>query len=199
LRRVAEARRAWLGVDDYTCVLLRRERVGGRLLPEEVVLMKARREPYSVYLCWAGPRPVAGQEACYVAGRHGGKMRVRGPGLLRAVGFVSLDTKDPRGREFSNHTITEAGVGPLIERLGREWEAARVRTPRVRDTDADFDGRPCRRVEVAGDARRTVAYFDRETHLPVRVEWYDGDELTEADGYTKMRLNVRLRDADFDY
>src|SRR5438128_735667 len=49
LRRIAEARRAWLHVDDYTCVLVRRERVRGRLLPEEVMLMKVRREPYSVY------------------------------------------------------------------------------------------------------------------------------------------------------
>jgi hypothetical protein len=200
LRRVAEARRAWLRVDDYTCVLVRRERVRGRLLPEEVMLMKVRREPHSVYLRWAGPRALTGQEACYVAGRHGGKMRARGPGLLGAVGFVTLDVNDPRAREYSKHTITEAGVGPLIERLGREWEAARRRAPKVRVADAEYDGRPCRRIEVASEgASRMVAYFDTGTRLPVCVEWYNGDELSEADGYTKMRLNVGLQDGDFDY
>lgn len=207
LRLIAEARRAWAGVDDYTCVLVRRERVGGRLRPEEVALMKARRQPFSVYLRWAAPEAMAKQEVCYVAGRHDGLMRVRPAGLLGALGFVSLDPDDARAREHSHHTITEAGVGCLIERLGREWEAGRRRPARVRVADAEHDGRPCRRVEVVwpeGAGARSVAYFDRETHLPVRAEWYDrpregADELREADSYTKMRLNVGLGDGDFGY
>jgi len=200
LRLVADARRAWSHVDDYTCVLVRRERVGGGLRPEEVMLMKVRREPFSVYLRWAAPRAADGQEACYVAGRHDGKMRVRAAGLLGATGFVSLAPDDARARAHSRHAITEAGVGQLVERLGREWEAGRNRPARVRVAAAECDGRPCRRVEVAWpDGARCVAHFDRETHLPVRAEWYDRDELREADAYTKVRLNVGLGDGDFDY
>ncbi len=201
LRLVGEASRAWAQVNDYTCILVRRERVGDRLQPEEVMLMKVRREPSSVYLRWVAPQALAKQEACYVAGRNEGKMRVRGAGLLGAIGFVSLEINDPRGRERSTHTITEAGVGPLIERLRHEWEAGRSRAARVRVADAAFDVRPGRRVEVSGaeGANRVVVQFDRETHLPVRAEWYEMDELREADAFTKMRLNVGLGDRDFEY
>jgi uncharacterized protein DUF1571 len=199
LRLIAEARRAWAAIDDYTCAMVRRERVRERLHPEETMLMKARRQPFSIYFRWTAPRDVEKQEACYVAGRNGGKMRARGAGVLGAFGFVSVDPNDPRAREHSNNPITEAGVGRLIERLGREWAAAQTR--QMSAGDADFDGRPCRRVEVAEtDAgARVVVHFDRETHLPIRAEWYDGDELREADAYTKMRLNVGLGDGDFDY
>jgi hypothetical protein len=202
LSLLADARHAWARVDDYTCVLVRRERVGDCLHPEEVMLMKVRREPFSVYLRWAAPSAAEGQEACYVAGRHDGKMRVRAGGLLGAVGFVSLATDDRRARASSRHTITEAGLGHLIDRLGREWEAGRIRPARVSVADAECDGRPCRRVEVMwpdGAAARCVTHFDRETHLPVRAEWYERDELREADTYTKVRLNVGLGDGDFDY
>jgi hypothetical protein len=199
LRLIGEARRAWAGVEDYTCVMVRRERVRGRLHPEETMLMKARREPFSVYFRWTAPREAEKQEACYVAGRNGGKMRARGAGMLGAFGFVSLDPNDARAREHSNNPITEAGVGRLVERLGREWAAAQARL--VSAGDADFDGRPCRRVEVAETSAgaRVVVHFDSETHLPTRAEWYDGDELREADAYTKVRLNVGLKDGDFDY
>jgi hypothetical protein len=203
LRLIAEARRAWEGVADYTCVLIRRERVGGRLQPEEAVQMEARREPFSVHLRWATPRALAKQEACYVAGRNDGRMRVRPAGLLGGLGFLSLDPNDPRAREHSNHTITEAGVGHLIDHFGEEWEAGRDRPARVSAADGEFDGRPCRRVEVAWADEaggRSVVYFDEERRLPVRAEWYGrGGEPHEVDGYTQMRVNVGLGDADFDY
>jgi hypothetical protein len=168
--------------------------------------MKARRQPFSVHLRWAAPEAMAKQEVCYVAGRHDGQMRVRPAGLVGSLGFVSINPNDPRARAHSSHTITEAGVGPLTERVGRDWEAARHRPAQVHVADAEFDGRPCRRVEVVmteAPAGRTVVFFDRETHLPIRAEWYergrDGEELREVDSYTKMRRNVGLVDADFEY
>jgi hypothetical protein len=207
LRLVAEARRAWADVDDYTGVLVQQERVGGRLQPEQTMTMKLRKEPFSVRLRWSAPAAMAKQDVIYVAGRHNGMMRVRPAGLLGALGFVSVDPHDPRTRDHSNHTITEAGLGHLVERLAREWEAARAHPPQVSVADAEFDGRPCVRVEAVGGAGawyRSVQLFDKETHLPVRTESRgrpregapDGD-LLEADAYRQLRLNVGLTDADF--
>ena len=138
-RLVAEARQAWAGLTDYTCVLVRRERVGGGLRPEETMLMKAQREPYSVYLRWAAPQDMAGQEVCYVAGRHDGRMMVRPAGLFGSLGFLALDPNDPRARARSNHTITEAGLNPLPVRrsipiwTGGSAEALLRRTARLAD------------------------------------------------------------------
>jgi hypothetical protein len=56
-------------------------------------------------------------------------------------------------------------------------------------------------------AYRSVVYFDKETHLPIRVETYDWPraggpaygELVESYSYLQLRFNVGLGDAAFNY
>ncbi len=215
LRLIAQARQSYAGVKDYTCMMLKKERMGGKMPPDNVVAMKVRAEPFSVYLRWNEPRALAGQEACYVAGRNGGMMRVHSTGLLGAVGFVSLDPNDPRARQTSRHSITEAGIGNLIERYGKRWEEERrLNGTRVAVGDYKYDNRLCTRVETVHPANpegkylfyRSVLYFDKETHLPIRVECYDWPrrqddpgELVELYAYFNLRLNVGLTEDVFNH
>src|SRR5262249_5559274 len=99
VRLIREAQQAYQQVQDYTCLLIKQERINGRMPPLNVIDMKVRTQPFSVYLRWIQPRTEAGQEVCYVAGRNDGKMRVHAKGLLGTVGFVSLDPNDPRARQ----------------------------------------------------------------------------------------------------
>ena len=53
---------------------------------------------------------------------------------------------------------------------------------------------------------RDVVYFDKETHLPIRLEFYDwprqqGDpgQLVEVYSFANMRLNVGLGDNVFNH
>jgi negative regulator of sigma E activity len=54
---------------------------------------------------------------------------------------------------------------------------------------------------------RSVVYFDKQTHLPVRVETYywpkpgtnPNGELMESYSYINMRVNVGLGDESFNY
>src|SRR6184192_4291760 len=116
LRLIAEARQNYGGVKDYACLFVKRERLRGQVQPENLIDMKVRTQPFSVYLRWLKPSPTAGQEVCYIAGRNNGMMRVHSTGLLGAVGFVSMDPRDPRALETSRHSIQEAGIGNLIDR-----------------------------------------------------------------------------------
>src|SRR5262249_44080275 len=125
LRLIAEARQSYQQVRDYTCLMVKRERLQGRLSPEHLVRLSVRTRPFSVDMRWQGPGDLAGQEACYVAGKNGGKMRARAAGMLGRLGFMTIDPNDPRARESSNHSITEAGIGHLIERYGTLWEQER--------------------------------------------------------------------------
>jgi hypothetical protein len=202
-------------VRDYACRLVQRERVGDSLPPETVSEMRVRTRPFSVHLKWLEPRSMQGQEAVYVAGRNGGKMRVRGAGLLGAIGFVSLDVDDARARRSSRHSITEAGLGNLIDRFAAGWPGeARHGGTEVRIDDFSFAGRACSRVETVHPANpdgfflfsRSVVYFDKETALPVRVENYDwpkrpgaAGELLEEYSYLDLRLNTGLGDEAFNY
>jgi hypothetical protein len=214
LRLIGLARKACADVQDYSCTLIKRERLEGKAgLSDSVIQMLVRERPFSVNLRWQEPRDLAGQEACYVEGRNDGKMRVRSSGVLGAVGFVTLATDDPRARKSSRHAITEAGLGNLIERYAAAWqEERRLGRTTVQVASYEFNKRRCTRVEVAHpgepDGRfafyRSVVYFDQETHLPVRVECYDwprfeGDkgEPVEVYSYVNLRLNVGLGDEPF--
>jgi hypothetical protein len=157
---------------------------------------------------------MVGQEACYVAGRNNGMMRVHSTGLLGVVGFVSMEPRDPRALEASRHAITEAGIGNLIDRYGQAWELEnRLNRTQVRIQEYEVGGRRCMRVETvhADNANRqipfyrSIVYFDKQNHLPIRVENYDwprpgvdpAGALVESYSYLDLRLNVGLSDAAF--
>jgi hypothetical protein len=216
LRLIAQAQESFAEVDDYTCVVVKREAVGDQLLPENVIAMKFRKEPFSVHMKWQQPKALAGQEACYVAGKNNGMMRAKGAGLLGAVGFVNLDPKDPRTKKYSRHCITEAGIGCLIERYAERWGKEReLNHTKVRIAEYEFNKCKCVRVETLhpgskpGDfySFRNIIYFDKETHLPIRSELYDwpkeggkpDGDLMECFSFTDLKLNVGLEDDDFKY
>src|SRR5260221_370553 len=46
LRLLDEARKAYKDVKDYSCMLIKREQVKGKLQPENVMSMKIRKEPF---------------------------------------------------------------------------------------------------------------------------------------------------------
>ncbi len=215
LRLVGLAREAYKDVQDYSCRLIKRERIDGRMQPQNTMIMKVRTQPFSVYFRWQEPSALAGQEACYVAGRYGGKIRVRPRGLLGAVGFVSLDLNDPRVRENNRHAITEAGIGHLIEQCAEGWEKERRWSQsQVQVAEYEYDHRRCTRVEVVHPTNpegrfwhyRDVVFFDKEHHLPVRLEAYDwprhpGDsgDLLETYSYAGLQINAGIPDEVFNH
>jgi hypothetical protein len=216
LRLIGLARQSYQGVRDYTCLFVKREQIQGVMQPENLISMKVRTQPFSVYLRWLAPRNQVGQEACYVAGRNGGMMRVHSTGLAGVAGFVSIDPGDARARQSSRHSITEAGIGNLIERFAGRWEMERrLNKTQVRIADYEYNKRPCTRVETLHPdngggqfySYRSVLFFDKETRLPVRVEAYDwprpgsnpSGELIESYSYADLRFNVNLGDDVFNH
>jgi hypothetical protein len=216
IRLITEARKAYQNVRDYTCLLVKRERINGVMPAADSVMdMRVRVQPFSVYLRWMQPRTDAGQEVCYVAGRNDGKMRVHPKGVLGAVGFVSMDVDDPRAKQTSRRNISEAGIGNLIERFAKGWEIERrLNVTQVSVAEYEYNRRRCTRVETIHPTNpegkfhyyRTLLYFDKETHLPIRLECYDwprrqgetGD-LVEVYSFANMRLNVGLSDKVFNH
>lgn len=215
MRLLDEASRTFQGVRDYSCTFIKRETVQGRLQPDNVIAMRVRNQPFSVYMRWLAPKQSVGQEVCYVAGRNNNQMRVHSPGILGAVGFVSIDPRDPRAMQASRHPITEAGLGNLLARLRQGWEWERqVNRTQVRVAEYEFNRRRCTRVELIHPERingfysyRTVVYFDNEHHLPVRFEAYSwpvaggtpGGDLDEVYSYLDLRFNLGLGEEQFRY
>jgi hypothetical protein len=208
LRLIGEARQSYQQVRDYTCTMIKQERVNGQLQPENIMTMRVRTQPFAVNLLWHAPRQFANQEVCYVAGRLPGKMRVHSVGIVGALGFITLDINDPRAMQYSRHNITEAGMGNLIEQHATYWQKERqLNKTQVRVGEYEYNKRRCIRIETVHTERdptfycyRGVLYLDKETHLPVRSEAYDwprrggpqeGD-LLEVFSYIDMHTNVGL-------
>lgn len=215
LRLLAKARQVFSTVQDYTYTMIKQERIGGTLQPVNVMSVAIRQEPFSVYMKWLQPTKIAGQEACYVTGKNGGKMRAHSVGILGKVGFVSIDTNDPRAMKHSNHSITEAGVGNLLNRLTQTWsEERKLNRVQVKMGEYEYNKRRCIRVDATkpnlepgtDEVYRSVVYFDKELGLPIRVEIYDrpkpggkpGSDVVEMFSYIDLKLNVGLSNATFD-
>lgn len=211
-----EARRHFQNVRDYECRAISQERVNGVLLPEAVMTMKVRNQPFSIYLRSESPSADAGMEICYVAGRNQGMMRVNPAGVAGLFGFWSVDTRDARAFEKNRHCITEAGLGNLLESMARYWDMERrLNKTVVRFADDAIDGRACTRIETIHPDRNAASFYgyrcflwlDKATHLPVGAETYDwprpggaeGGDLLERYRYLGLRSNVGLGEDTFSH
>jgi hypothetical protein len=205
LALATKARAAFDKVKDYSCRMIKRERLQGELSPNHVIELKVRQEPFSVSMVWQEPKDLEGQEVVYVEGKNDGKMRVKPGGLLGSVGFVTLPINDPRTRKTSKHKITEAGIGNLIEQCETGWAAERkLKVTKVKVGTFTYAKKRCTRVELTHTGKadgqikhfKNVVYFDQQTHLPIRVENYGWPEeekgpapLVESFSYVNLRTN----------
>ena len=191
---------------DYACVFVQRERVDGKLLPEERSQLKFKK-PFMVHMRWIG-EVKKGQECLYVKGRYQDKLVAHGSGLVGSS-TLKLDPNGKRAMKKRRHPITETGIGNLLKLLRQDHElAARHAEGRVVDRGKDeLSGRELRVLEcnLPADKRReyychrAVVGFDTELVLPVSVSIYDGEHrLLEQYRYQDLKLNVGLTDKDFD-
>jgi hypothetical protein len=127
LRRLhRQAAGRYATIDCYTVQLTRREVVNGKGKPEEVVFFQFRKQPWSVYMKWVG-KEGQGREVVYVKGQYKNEIHTKvaaGDSLvLRAGQVISLAPTNPLVRKESRHSITDAGVGNLVEQYGRLLDA----------------------------------------------------------------------------
>jgi hypothetical protein len=200
-------------VTDYQGTLVKQERINGVLQEEQSAVLKLRVQPFSVHLKFIAPKSAAGREVTYVAGRNNGKIKARAGGAIGLVGFMTLDPHDPKAMQGTRHTITEAGIGNLIDRLSTAHSEARQAGPsttQVSVSEATVARRTCVRIEVTDSSANeshhpyhSVIYFDKDTNLPIRFESYDRPrggtlgELIECYTYLDLKFNVGLTDSAF--
>ena len=125
--KFAHSERAYLQqtVRDFTCRVIKRERIDGELQDYYYIDMHIREQssaggrvtqPLSVLLAFLGPSDVAGRRALFVAGRNDDRLLVRKGG--RRFGHVVIDI-DPFGsivKRESLMPITEIGFSHLLDR-----------------------------------------------------------------------------------
>ena len=210
-------------VRDYRCLLVKQERVEGKLFPYEYIEVKCRQRrndngrppvPLSLYMKWLAPEKIQGREAMYVENRDRGDVLVRKGG--RRTDFLNLwlEPTSALAMRDNRYPITEFGFENMLARLlevGQDelqYDDCEVKFYH----DFKLDGRPCFGVEVRHPVYQSYFRFyvvrifiDNELRVPVHFESYDwpakaGDSplLVERYRYRNVRLNVGLNDRDFD-
>jgi hypothetical protein len=210
----ANARYATMG--PYIARLTRRELHKDKMEPEQVMLFKFRKEPWSIYFKWLG-KEGQGREVLYVKGQHGDKIH----SLLAAGDFpfmpagkrMALAPDNVLVRSASRHPITEAGIGASIERIGAVVGALQrgdlkrgtlkllpgvVRPEYSRPVVALEHTIPAGAEGPLPRGGRRVYYFDPDTNLPLVIQTHDerGQEV-EYYRYDRLQFPVKLDDDDF--
>lgn len=202
--------------DSYIARMRRREQVNGKDKPEELMLLKFRKTPFSVYFKWLGSEG-QGREVVYVNGQNGSLMHT-----LLAAGDMPFAPAGKRMalapdsilvRAASRGSITEAGIGTLIDDYGRRLAASESDSVKYGThkylglvTRPEFSG-PQEGVDVTIPPNllpqlprggRRLLFFDYATHLPDLLITYDstGHEV-EYYCYDRFQYPVRLDDNDF--
>jgi hypothetical protein len=213
-KAVAEARAVYAKTRDYSGYMVRQERVGGKLQPEQTAEIRVRTEPFAIYTKTLAPKPLLGQELAYMTGKKDDKVRVRAAGIAGVSGFLTVSADDPKANVDSRHKITDTGIGAVLKRVDAALDAEkRAKTsPQILVGEYKFDNRPCTRYEVFCErphtsryAYRVVVYFDHEYKLPVRMEAYDSPkgvdttgEMIECVSFVSLKVNGGLGDAVFE-
>ncbi|HMP78597.1 MAG TPA: DUF1571 domain-containing protein [Pirellulaceae bacterium] len=208
-------------IRDYTATLVKRERVDNMLGDAYFMDIKVRNErvtnagvvPFSIYMAFKKPRGVDGREVIYVKGRNDGKLIAHEGGIGSMV-TVRLDPTSALAMRGNRYPIYEAGlenlIVKLIEKAERDKEAGDCEVEYRQG--AKINGRTCTLIQVKHAVKRAPydfhiaqVFVDDELQIPVRYcafEWpkTPGGEpvLVEEYSYINVKLNVGLKDLDFD-
>jgi hypothetical protein len=212
-------------VRDYTCVMVKRERIDGELGDYEYMYAKVRSEqrvndkvavPFSVYLYFLKPEGVKGREVIYVRDHNDDKLIAHEPSssLLGKFGSVWLRPDGMMAMKGNRYPITEIGMENLVVRLLETGERDRQRGEvQVQfRKGAKINGRVCTMLEVIHpverphfDFHKAQIFIDDELNIPIRyAAWTwpvrEGGEpvLEEEYTYLQVKLNQGLTDKDFD-
>jgi len=200
-------------IDDYSCTLVTRERLRGRVGGHRWMSVKVRHRPFSVYARFLAREGPPRQEIIYIDGANDGKMWVHSDDH-RFMGTMSLFPDCRRAMRESRYPISEVGVLTLIERLVAyaEEDIERGDCELQIFSGSKIQKRPCLCVAITHPTQGEKArfhhariYIDEELNLPVRYESYwwpkqpgGRPQLIEQYTYLDIQLNRGFTERDFD-
>jgi hypothetical protein len=215
-------------IDDYTCRVVKRERIKGELGQMEQFDVKIRNRkmengkikvPLSAYLHFVSPDSIKGREVVWVEGQNNNKLRAHEGGLKgKLLPTVWLDPDGALAMNGNLHPIYDIGIENLVTKLiERGTKEKQVGDPRECDVKlipgAKINGRQCTVLLVMHPVQRPIYEFhraeifiDNELNIPLRYAAYHWPEkpgakelpVLEEYTYLNVKLNVGLTDADFD-
>jgi len=212
MEHIEQAQAAMKNVKDYTATFSKKELVGKKLI-QQTMEMKFREKPFSVYFRYTS-EDERGREVIYVDGKYNNELVLHETGLKGLAGTLRFKPSHSMVMAENRHQITDVGISNLLKMAAAQLERDLTDPDLVTKVypRAKLDDIPCTAIVIKhsrpgqdwpySDIR---LYFDQETRLPIHAERHgwprrEGDKapLLEEYTYRNLKLNVGLRDIDFD-
>ncbi len=195
-------------IHDYSCTVLKRERINGILGRQELIEAKVRHEPFSVYMRFEQPRRFCGREVIFT--ENCPELLVHGVGFEALAGTLHLEPEGRLAMKGNLHPITEFGILNLARMLAKVGDENLLKgNYEVHYFDVKIEERDCVCVEVVNTDRakdpsfyKAHVYVDMDLNIPVKFMswgWGNGRDfpLMEEYIYTNIQLNRGFTDQDF--
>ncbi len=196
-------------VEAYTCTLIKRERIGGKLRDREVIHCDFRESPFTVRMEWLEGR---GRAAImlYPAGDKVDRLAVVPSNEIarKLAPYVTRRLTDSAVREAARYPVNEFGLNKGTLRLHAAWQAAKQKGTLQTRYDGvvaigELNGRPCHvlhricQVPEEEGLTEVTVYFDAETLLQTGVVLKAGDELIAKYYFRDLVINPKFGDGFF--
>lgn len=200
-------------IRDYSCTLVKQERVDGELGEAQQISMKVRNEPFSVYMRFI--KPFQGREVLYVNGQNNNEMFVLEAGWKRTMlGKMSFNPDNAVVMRGQKYPITRVGIRNLLAQLIKynEAEMQYAECEVSSNPNIPITGRSTTMVQVKHPIPRqnfrshiSRVFFDNELRVPIHYDSYmwpdkpnDQPPLEESYTYANLKLNNGFTARDFD-
>jgi hypothetical protein len=214
-------------VRDYTCTIVKRERINRILQDHRFIRAKVRaagtqngkKLPLAVHMTFHAPVEMDGREVIYIEGQNDGEMVVKRGGKRFQNVTTTVDPNSDLARGETLMHITHMGFDGMVAEIVAQLHKDIAADPDSSNTTVRFsrhakiNDRDCTSVVITHPKKvdgllfhRAEFFIDNEYHLPVRVAAFDWPtsegarpELLGEFTYTNVKINVGLTDADFDF
>jgi len=208
-------------LEGFESKVTRRETIGTKAMPEEILQYKIRKEPYSLHIKWIG-KEAQGRELVYVQGKYENKVQIvlgREPELLRPTGLkVARLPTDKDVTSKSRFDIREGGMGLSLDWFGRvvavmekdptqlnrmKYVGSKQRLERATGLEAVEEIIPPNWEPLLPKGGKRTTYFDVDTASPsyalpiLLVTLADTGREVEYYWFDHFQP-IRTTDADFD-
>jgi hypothetical protein len=214
-------------VRDYSCWLVKRERIGGDLQPYQYAKLHVRCEqrqgdrvitPLAVFMRYVRPTAIRDRRVLYVDGQNQGDMLVRKGGQLFSHAIVRIDPSGVAARRESRYAIREVGFDKIMQRLIDLATDDMHSDPDATNTTVAFFENAkvgetlCTRIEILHPRRadglrfhKANLFVDQDNQVPIRLVVHDWPEDPEGEPsiqeeytYLDLRLNVGFEASAFE-
>jgi hypothetical protein len=198
-------------VKGYTCIMQTQERLDGKIHPREIIQVRYRDQPHSVFFNWVEGSRLA-ERALYVEGENDGKMLARPKGVaarLIAGDVVARDADSPDARKSGRYTLKEFGTRKAMERSLLAFKTAQEdgtlqveylgikKVPEAGDRPCFTLRRILKKAEPDG-VKEVMLHIDTETWQQVgNVLKDEQGVLVGAYYFRDFKFNPDLRKEDF--